>query len=122
MRTFNEIALGRPLGFSKQIARDPMTIGNAIFVAFGASTTSVALIWTVGFVATTAVTSFALNALAPKIDMSSLEGMQANQRTPVRAVNMSMAKSARAARLPTWSRLGSAIAICTWCWFWLAMN
>ena len=83
MRTFNEIALGRPLGFSKQIARDPMTIGNAIFVAFGASTTSVALIWTVGFVATTAVTSFALNALAPKIDMSSLEGMQANQRTPV---------------------------------------
>jgi hypothetical protein len=83
MRTFNELVSGHPLGFSKQIARDPMTIGNAIFVAFGASTTSVALIWTVGFVATTAVTSFALKALAPKIDMSFLEGMQANQRSNV---------------------------------------
>ena len=83
MRTFNEIALGRSPSRIPQINYMPMAVGNAIFVALGASTTSVALIWTVGFVATTAVTSFALKALAPKIDMSGLEGMQANQRTAV---------------------------------------
>jgi hypothetical protein len=83
MRTFNEIALGRSPSRIPQINYMPMAVGNAIFVALGASTTSVAAIWAVGFIATTAATSFALKALAPKIDMSGLEGMQANQRSAV---------------------------------------
>lgn len=83
MRTFNEIALGRSPSRIPQINYMPMAVGNAIFVAIGASTTSVAAIWAVGFIATTAATSFALKALAPKIDLSGLEGMQANQRSAV---------------------------------------
>jgi hypothetical protein len=48
MRTFNEIALGRSPSRIPQINYMPMAVGHAIFVALGASTTSVAAIWAVG--------------------------------------------------------------------------
>ncbi len=49
-----------------RVPRDPITIGNIILAGVGASTTSLALIYVVGYVAITAVTSWALRALAPK--------------------------------------------------------
>ncbi len=49
-----------------RVPRDPITIGNIILAGVGASTTSLALIYVVGYVAITAVTSWALRALSPK--------------------------------------------------------
>jgi hypothetical protein len=49
-----------------RVPRDPITIGNIILAGVGASTTSLALIYVVGYVAITAVTSWALRALAPQ--------------------------------------------------------
>jgi hypothetical protein len=45
--------------------RDPITIGNAIFAAIGVQTSSIALIYAVGYLSTTALTSFALRKLVP---------------------------------------------------------
>ena len=50
-----------------RVPRDPFTIGNAILYTIGASTTSLAVIYGIGVLAISAVTSFALNALAPKL-------------------------------------------------------
>lgn len=49
-----------------RVPRDPFTIGNAILYTIGVSTTSLAVIYGIGVLAISAVTSFALNALAPK--------------------------------------------------------
>jgi hypothetical protein len=49
-----------------RVPRDPITVGNAILAAVGASTASLAVIYVVGYVAITAVTSWALRALSPK--------------------------------------------------------
>lgn len=62
--------------------RDPFTVGNAIFAAIGAQTSSLALIWGVGYLATTAITSLALRALAPK-PASPNQGQIINARNPV---------------------------------------
>jgi hypothetical protein len=61
------------------VPRDPMTVGNAIMVFVGATTTSVALIYAVGVLAISAVTSFALRALAPKLP-SQRKGQLVNSR------------------------------------------
>jgi hypothetical protein len=45
--------------------RDPITIGNAILAAIGVQTSSIALIYAVGYLSTTALTSFALRKLVP---------------------------------------------------------
>ena len=62
--------------------RDPITIGNAILGAFAIETTSVAVIYAVGYLATTAVTSWALKALYPKPSAASMssQGMLANAK------------------------------------------
>jgi hypothetical protein len=46
--------------------RDPITIGNAIIAGLGMSTSSIALIWFTGFVATTLVAGALMRALMPK--------------------------------------------------------
>ena len=62
--------------------RDPITIGSAILSAFAIETTSVALIYAVGYLATTAVTSWALKALYPKPSAASMssQGLLANAK------------------------------------------
>lgn len=50
-----------------RVPRDPFTVGNAILYAIGASTQYLAVIYGIGVLAISAVTSFALNALAPKL-------------------------------------------------------
>lgn len=63
--------------------RDPVTIGTAIGGALGISSTAlsasflgVSLAGAIGYVATTAITSVALRALAPKPDMQAFAGQQ----------------------------------------------
>jgi hypothetical protein len=80
MRTFNEIALGRSPSRIPQINYMPQALVPYIMAYAGAS---YAVALTVSYIAVTAATSFALSALAPKPDMSSMEGMQANQRSAV---------------------------------------
>jgi hypothetical protein len=63
-----------------RVPRDPMTVGNAIMVFVGATTTSVAVIYAVGVLAISAVTSFALRALAPKLP-SQRKGQLVNSRS-----------------------------------------
>lgn len=62
-----------------RVPRDPVLIGNAIMVAVGATTTSIAVIYAVGVLAISAVTSFALRALAPKLP-SQRKGQLVNSR------------------------------------------
>jgi hypothetical protein len=80
MRTFNEIALGRSPSRIPQINYMPQALVPYIMAYAGAS---YAVALTVSYIAVTAATSFALSALAPKPNMSSMEGMQANQRSAV---------------------------------------
>ena len=65
-----------------RVPRDPITIGNIILAGVGASTTSLALIYVVGYVAITAVTSWALRALAPQPSFGSAgsRGLLVNSR------------------------------------------
>jgi hypothetical protein len=65
-----------------RVPRDPITIGNIILAGVGASTTSLALIYVVGYVAITAVTSWALRALAPQPSFSGAgsRGLLVNSR------------------------------------------
>ena len=62
--------------------RDPIMIGNAILGAFAIETTSIAVIYAVGYLATTAVTSWALKALYPKPSAASMssQGLLANAK------------------------------------------
>jgi len=62
--------------------RDPITVGSAILSAFAIETTSVALIYAIGYLATTAVTSWALKALYPKPSAASMssQGLLANAK------------------------------------------
>ena len=65
-----------------RVPRDPITIGNAILATLGASTTSLFVIYAVGVVAITAVTSWAISALMPRPDFSSFgsQGTLVNAR------------------------------------------
>ena len=65
-----------------RVPRDPITIGNAILAAVGASTTSLVVLYAVGVVAITAVTSWAISALMPRPDFSSFgsQGTLVNAR------------------------------------------
>lgn len=49
-----------------RVPRDPFTVGNAILYTLSLTTSSIAVIYGIGVLAISAVTSFALNALAPK--------------------------------------------------------
>jgi hypothetical protein len=82
MRTFNEIALGRSPSRIPQINYMPAAIAPAIASFTGLAATSFA-VQAIAYIAVTAATSIVLSALAPKPDMSSMEGMQANQRSAV---------------------------------------
>lgn len=61
--------------------RDPITIGNFIFASLGISTTSLAVLYITGFVATTLVVSAITRALMPK-PPSMQEGLLTNVRQP----------------------------------------
>ena len=65
--------------------REPITVGNAIFAAVGITTSSTFLISAVGYLAITAVTSWALQALAPKPDFGALgsSGILVNRKDAV---------------------------------------
>jgi hypothetical protein len=54
------------LSYPGHLVRDPITIGNAILATIGVQTSSIALIYAAGYLATTVVTSWALSALAPR--------------------------------------------------------
>ena len=77
--------LKRQLYGTTAIVREPITVGNAILSAVGLTTTSTFLISAVGYVAITAVTSWALSALAPKPDFGGLDsrGLLVNSRDAI---------------------------------------
>lgn len=58
--------------------RDPFTVGNAILAALNVQVGSLFVIYGVGYLATTAITSLALKALAPKV--TGTEGTLVNAR------------------------------------------
>ncbi len=65
--------------------RDPLTVGSAILKAFGATTlaANVFVATAVGYLATTAITSWALNALAPDIGgIGGSRGLMVNATDP----------------------------------------
>lgn len=78
-----------------RVPRDPVTVGTAIITGLGgsaalAATTiafNVTVAGVVGYLVTTAVTSWAINALTPKPDFSSAtsSGLQVNAREPAAA-------------------------------------
>ena len=72
-----------------RVPRDPITIGNFIIAGLGASTTSLAVIYAVGYLAVTAVTSWALSALMPKPEFSSFgsQGALVNAREATAAAD-----------------------------------
>jgi hypothetical protein len=82
MRTFNEIALGRSPSRIPQINYMPQALVPIIAATTGLAATSFA-VQAIAYIAVTAATSIVLSALAPKPDMSNLQGMQANQRSAV---------------------------------------
>jgi hypothetical protein len=82
MRTFNEIALGRSPSRIPQINYMPAVVAPVIASITGLAATSFA-VQAIAYIAVTAATSIVLSALAPKPDLSSMEGMQANQRSNV---------------------------------------
>ena len=65
-----------------RVPRDPITVGNFILATVGASTTSLVVLYAVGAVAITAVTSWAISALMPRPDFSSFgsQGTLVNAR------------------------------------------
>lgn len=67
------------LSYPGHLARDPITIGNAILATIGAQTSSIFLIGAVGYFATTVVTSWAMSALAPR-PPSQIKGTLINTR------------------------------------------
>lgn len=67
------------LSYPGHLARDPITIGNAILATIGVQTSSIFLIGAVGYFATTVVTSWAMSALAPR-PPSQIKGTLINTR------------------------------------------
>jgi len=68
-----------------RVPRDPLTVGTAIFNAIGITGTGTAFTfatYAAGYLATTALTALALNALAPDLGRDSSQGLQANIREP----------------------------------------
>ena len=72
-----------------RVPRDPITIGNAVMAAVGASTYSLAVIYAVGVITIGVVASWAISALMPKIDFSSFgsQGTLVNARNAAAPVD-----------------------------------